>query len=277
MKMFKKAPLPFQGQKKNMISFYIDVIKKLEGESIIVDLFGGSGLLSHVAKRINPNLRVIYNDFDYYIKRIENVDITNEILLEIRNIVKSVKFRTKIPLDLKNKIILFLKELEEEGVYIDFPTISASITFSGKWINNLESLSKNSMYNCVVKNAYMVDEYLTGLEVFHEDYLDLLERFRGSAVFIVDPPYLNLFNSIRKNKMYKNDFQEKDHLELIQKLEGEKFLYFSNFNTPSDNSIPRELLQFILRQKEVFKRNNSVNKHHSFIDSLFVSNNLVMR
>lgn len=36
----------------------------------IVDAFGGSGLLSHVAKRLKPKATVIYNDFDGYAERL---------------------------------------------------------------------------------------------------------------------------------------------------------------------------------------------------------------
>ena len=34
----------------------------------IVDVFGGSGLLSHTAKQLKPKATVIYNDFDGYTK-----------------------------------------------------------------------------------------------------------------------------------------------------------------------------------------------------------------
>lgn len=36
----------------------------------IIDAFGGSGLLSHVAKHLKPKATVIYNDFDGYTERL---------------------------------------------------------------------------------------------------------------------------------------------------------------------------------------------------------------
>lgn len=42
----------------------------IEGDGwTIVDAFGGSGLLSHTAKQLKPQARVIYNDFDNYAKK----------------------------------------------------------------------------------------------------------------------------------------------------------------------------------------------------------------
>lgn len=53
--------------------------KHIEGDGegwTIVDVFGGSGLLSHTVKRIKPKARVIYNDFDGYSERLKHIDDT---------------------------------------------------------------------------------------------------------------------------------------------------------------------------------------------------------
>lgn len=50
-KYHTSAPLPFQGQKRNFIAKYINVLDKYPDGTVFVDLFGGSGLLSHVTKR----------------------------------------------------------------------------------------------------------------------------------------------------------------------------------------------------------------------------------
>ena len=41
----------------------------LPESTVFVDLFGGSGLLSHITKRCKPEATVIYNDFDNYHKQ----------------------------------------------------------------------------------------------------------------------------------------------------------------------------------------------------------------
>ncbi|PRL75522.1 hypothetical protein BVZ84_01402 [Haemophilus influenzae] len=67
---FKQAPLPFIGQKRMFLKHFETVLNeniKGDGEGwTVIDTFGGSGLLSHAAKRLKPKARVIYNDFDGY-------------------------------------------------------------------------------------------------------------------------------------------------------------------------------------------------------------------
>ena len=53
-KTFKQAPLPFIGQKRMFLK-HVEIVlnKHIDGEGegwTIVDVFGGSGLLSHTAK-----------------------------------------------------------------------------------------------------------------------------------------------------------------------------------------------------------------------------------
>ena len=53
---------------------FIEVIKQYPPGTVFVDLFGGSGLLSHITKYYHPESRVIYNDFDNYRHRINNIE-----------------------------------------------------------------------------------------------------------------------------------------------------------------------------------------------------------
>ena len=46
------------GQKRYFLRDYSDILKKVNGKiDTVVDLFGGSGLLSHTAKRVLPTRR----------------------------------------------------------------------------------------------------------------------------------------------------------------------------------------------------------------------------
>ena len=58
------APLPFVGQKRMFAKEFIKVLEQFPEDTVFVDLFGGSGLLSHIAKRSKPDATVVYNDFD---------------------------------------------------------------------------------------------------------------------------------------------------------------------------------------------------------------------
>lgn len=85
-KLYLSAPLPFVGQKRMFAKQFIEVIKQYPADTVFVDLFGGSGLLSHITKHFHPESRVIYNDFDNYRLRINNIPRTNSLLESIRPI-----------------------------------------------------------------------------------------------------------------------------------------------------------------------------------------------
>lgn len=80
-KIYYKPPLPFWGQKRYFVNNYrtaVDEIIPGNGEGwTVVDVFGGSGLLSYWAKRMKPGAMVVYNDFDNYMERLKNIGDTN--------------------------------------------------------------------------------------------------------------------------------------------------------------------------------------------------------
>ena len=69
-KQYLSAPLPFVGQKRMFAREFIKVLKQYPEDTVFVDLFGGSGLLSHITKCQKPDATVIYNDFDGYRNRL---------------------------------------------------------------------------------------------------------------------------------------------------------------------------------------------------------------
>lgn len=50
-KTYSQAPLPFVGQKRMFASEFRKVLKRFSDKTVFIDLFGGSGLLSHITKR----------------------------------------------------------------------------------------------------------------------------------------------------------------------------------------------------------------------------------
>lgn len=69
-KTYKNAPLPFMGQKRNFLKEFRRALKSYPDNAVYVDLFGGSGLLSHTVKRFYPDAKVVYNDYDQYSRRL---------------------------------------------------------------------------------------------------------------------------------------------------------------------------------------------------------------
>ena len=49
-KQYNSAPLPFQGQKHRFARDFTKILRHFPDDSVFVDLFGGSGLLSHITK-----------------------------------------------------------------------------------------------------------------------------------------------------------------------------------------------------------------------------------
>lgn len=102
-KRFSSSPLPFRGSKRYYIKRFREVLTQADDIDTVVDLFGGSGLLSRVAKDMLPNCRVIYNDFDHYDQRLANVANTNALLRSIAPLVATVPDNKKIPAETKKK------------------------------------------------------------------------------------------------------------------------------------------------------------------------------
>jgi len=96
-KVFNQAPLPFMGQKRRFAREFKKALKHFNNATVFVDLFGGSGLLSHITKSVRPDTTVIYNDYDHYHKRIMNIEQTNKLISDIRVIV------SKLPKEKKDR------------------------------------------------------------------------------------------------------------------------------------------------------------------------------
>lgn len=84
IKEFNQSPLPFQGQKRQFFKEFKCHLKAFQTKTIFVDLFGGSGLLSHIVKTQRPDAKVIWNDYDYFIDRLSNINKTNSLLARLR-------------------------------------------------------------------------------------------------------------------------------------------------------------------------------------------------
>lgn len=237
-KSYTSAPLPFMGQKRRFVADFKEALKLFDEETIFIDLFGGSGLLSHVAKRERPNARVIYNDYDDYHKRLANVERTNALLADLRTIVVGIPKEKKLPAHTRAEVLARVV-IDEKSGFVDYITLSSSLLFSMNCVNNFEELSKSTLYNCVRKDNYSCNGYLDGLEVVKSDYRELYEQYKGriGVVFIVDPPYL-----ATETGAYKCYWKLADYLDVLQIIKGVSYIYFT-----SNKSSLIELLDWISR------------------------------
>lgn len=128
-KQYLSAPLPFVGQKRMFAREFIQVLKRYPDDAVFVDLFGGSGLLSHITKYQKPGATVVYNDFDNYRQRLENIPRTNVLLDKIRAVVASVSRRKFLPKKTKETILRLIEQEEHRYGYVDYITLSSSLLF----------------------------------------------------------------------------------------------------------------------------------------------------
>lgn len=225
---YKNAPLPFQGQKRGFLKLFSKSLASFPSDATYVDLFGGSGLLSRTVKDIYPNATVVYNDYDDFSKRLHSISRTNDLLAELRALLVRLPDKHRLPSFDKDKVLKLVKNHQNKYGFVDFVTLSSSILFSGKYVNSVEELEKQTMYNRIRKSDIpKADSYLNGLDVVSMHYKELYELYKekNNVVFLLDPPYLST-----DTKSYNSDgyWQLKDYLDVLNVLDNDRYFYFTS-------------------------------------------------
>ncbi|VEJ09757.1 hypothetical protein [Actinobacillus delphinicola] len=253
MTLFKQAPLPFTGQKRQFLSHFNRILNENisnHGEGwTILDVFGGSGLLSHNSKYIKPNARVIYNDFDGYTERLGHIADTNRLRSMIYAVVADDVKNTRLSESKKAKILNIIHTFDG---YLDTQTIASWLLFSGNQISSLDELKKKTLWHGIRKNDYpTAEDYLDGIEVVSESFHTLLPKFANqkNVLLLLDPPYLCTNQKSYKQATY---FDLIDFLRLIN-LTKPPYLFFS--------STKSEFIRFI-----DFITENQLDNYESFMD-----------
>lgn len=222
---YLSAPLPFVGQKRMFAQKFKEVLKEYPDNSVFVDLFGGSGLLSHITKREKPNATVIYNDYDNYRMRLNNINRTNALLSDLRKLTIDCPRQKLIPEPIRGLILERLRQEETTG-FVDYITISSSLLFSMKYCMNLKDLQKESFYNNIRKQDYpLCTDYLNGLEIVSCNYKELVKKYKNlpNVVFLVDPPYLST-----EVGTYRMNWRLSDYVDVLSILVDKSFIYFTS-------------------------------------------------
>ena len=182
---YTQAPLPFTGQKRRFLNHFKTLLKQHipnDGDGwIIVDAFGGSGLLAHTAKQVLPKARVIYNDFDGYAERLQNINDTNKLRTIIADLLAHYPRNQKLPETLKKAVQAALNSF---GGYIDLDCMASWLLFRGRQTTDLNDLIYNHTYfNHVRLSDYpSADDYLDGVEVVSKSYHELLPEFQDNSI-----------------------------------------------------------------------------------------------
>lgn len=244
-KLYLSAPLPFVGQKRMFAREFMKVLDQFPDDATFVDLFGGSGLLSHITKRCKPNATVVYNDFDNYRRRLENIPHTNRLIADIRAIVGDTVPRHKaITGGLRERIFKRIQQEERDAGYVDFITLSSSLLFSMKYVLNSVEMQKETLYNNIRHSDYtLCPDYLSDLRITSRDYREVFDEYKNvpGVVFLVDPPYLS--TEVGTYTMY---WRLSDYLDVLTVLAGHSFVYFT-----SNKSSILELCEWIGKNKSL--------------------------
>ena len=233
VKEYSKPPLPFEGNKKLWRKNYKEILKGFGDIEIFIDLFGGSGILSRWTKDTYKDSIVIYNDFDNYRERLKNITTTNELLRDIREILKDVPHRKLIDDEKTKQIKDLFKDYKNNNKFIDLKTLVHQLHFT-KCLNveteNIDKFLKYKLYNNLNKNNIETSEdYLNGLNIVSMDWKKLYnyckETFKNYKIcFILDPPYLYTDKSQYNCRFWKLA----DSVELLDILNNYPFIFFNS-------------------------------------------------
>ena len=226
---FYQAPLPFTGQKRRFLMAFKQVLNQCIADDgadwTIVDVFGGSGLLAHTTKRCKPAARMIYNDFDGYATRLQNINNTNRLRQIIFDLTEHIPRNQKLPENVQKQVQAALKSFDD---YIDLHSVASWLLFSGRQTTDLHDLLHNhTYYNGVRISDYpQAGGYLDGLEITSQSYADLLPEFIGhdKVLFLFDPPYVCTAQGAYRNETY---FGMVEFLKLMRLVQP-PFVFFSS-------------------------------------------------
>lgn len=224
---YRSAPLPFQGQKRFFLTDFVKRMAQLEGVRVVVDVFGGSGLLSVACRDVlRSDVRVVYNDYDHYADRVRAIDLTREIQNELHNIIGDVKTYARLSQDEHNAVLAVLKKYKDDP-RADWRTVSAWLLYTFNIVSSYDELAREScLYNRLPKSDLRpAADYLRGLEVVHEDWRDVMREYKDveGVFFVLDPPYL-----CTQQGAYAEYWRLDDYLDLVSALPPRGYAYFGS-------------------------------------------------
>lgn len=238
---YKSIPFSFSGNKLRSCDVVSRNVGLLGGVRGIVDVFGGSGILSANLKKDYPHLPIVYNDFDGYSRQFVHLEELEDAYCYFNDKLERLGFSAKKRSDVGDVGGVIECFLKNERGYCDFVLgcVLKKVCHSGVCVRyKTESMyrdyflkyarvgRKMFFLNRIPKKFKAVDfdRYLDGLDVRHADWRELLREFLGrNYLFLCDPPYIQT-----EQGAYSGDFHLKDVLDLIGALKHENVFYFCN-------------------------------------------------
>ena len=221
--------MPFVGHKGHWGIELTEIASKLPPECIIFDVFGGSGICAEYFKRARPDLTVVWNDFDHYRARLDNVDKTENLRqLFLAHLGRPLPKNTFIPPlsdDHRQFVLDTLKQQLADVGFVDFQTVSRWFYLYCMKTYRLMSAS-GKLYNRVpvvplraaACGSWLADVHRTSTEfvgldtVFSVSGRNLKPRDfidTQNALLVLDPPYLGTGTS---------DYDNQDALHVLRSI-----------------------------------------------------------
>ena len=267
--MLFKPPLNFLGNKNKFKDILRDIFKNYSEEYIFIDLFGGSGYLSYIAKQSCRDNKVIYNDFDYYSDRILHIEETQLILDEIKILLKNnILPEKKINKELSDEIKKMLKDREDKEEYIDWITISNQLCFTMNTCHSYKEFNKMTLYNNLNKSKLEPhNEYLNGIDIVHMDWKELYKLYKNNkyVVWLVDPPYPNTLV-----QQYKDNISNDDNLKLLDILHNKNSIYY--FTSSRSNMLETYIWKYGEEDINITKNINGSGRYRTYFDYCLYKN-----
>lgn len=242
MRFFNKPPLSFVGNKKNQLKNFKKVLSLMQDsgyitkDTVFYDIFGGSGLLSHETKRLFQNNKVVWNDYDNFKERLDNIESTEALRIKL---LKALEIAASVYLERaygqgkvgKNTLELIKETLKSHEGYFDAIYFSSQLLFSGDFCESKEAfLRKSFFYDRLSRSECEARGYLKGVERVQMDYKELVKKAYDEsgekAFLILDPPYLQTSKFHYSGKFWNLC----DFLWLISNIK-KPFIYFSSERT----------------------------------------------
>lgn len=271
--IYKRAPLPFRGNKtkwiKDLINYFVKNHDKFEN-LVFIDVFGCSGIISSLLAKLYPNNKVIYNDFDYYTKLLTkpNIDRLNELRTKIYNIIKNEEL-AKINDDDSNKIRYLIKHY-----YPNYENNNKLKNIFAAWLmfNGTDFKFDSTFYNRLPKNNYDyvdINDYLPdNVIIEHLEYKDLINKYKpilNKSLLILDPPYLGT-----SKEFYNKEWNLKDTYSVLNLCIKYKCLLFEA-NTSNVIRLIKTISPNINLKYKLFNKHNLGSDSKS-IDYLYLFN-----
>ena len=252
--LITKPPLPFIGNKGKWIKLLYEYFKdnkvlKLNKNVIIVELFGGTGLLSILFKQLYPDNVVIYNDYDHYVDIVKDIDKIDALRIKIYNYVNNeCKYPYNYKITNTNHINHIMNLIKHSGLDLNNPKIlniiSSWLMFNGRIIKfEAKELYNRIPINNYIQKAEKYMEELKGIKIIHKDYKQVIDEFKNKNVFyILDPPYLSTSLTFYKHAQF---WHLEDTVNLIDLCIYNKAILFE-----SNKSEINALLEYMTKYKK---------------------------